>query len=192
MIPLNGTTGALSLNLYAGQMDRFKRSSQLSLFTRKREKRLVFLSFLFYRDLMRIAHLAKQWCKDDLSVLKPISNFLLEKLTADSPMDPKEVPFLDQTGQNYRVASVDVGATPCSMHIPLNQFLSMLLTCFNHRHEMADECLALGYLQSPGDLLEIVDPVLTVLTVLAQIKCGMWRRNGMYGEGQHYVYNEPK
>ena len=57
---------------------------------------------------------------------------------------------------------------------------------------MADECLALGYLQSPGDLLEIVDPVLTVLTVLAQIKCGMWRRNGMYGEGQHYVYNEPK
>ena len=92
----------------------------------------------------------------------------------------------------YRVASVDVGATPCSMHIPLNQFLSMLLTCFNDRNEMADECLALGYLQSPGDLLEIVDPVMTVLTVLAQIKCGMWRRNGMYGEGQHYVYNEPK
>ena len=92
---------------------------------------------------MRIAHLAKQWCKDDLSVLKPISNFLLEKLTSDSPMDLKEVPFLDQTGQNYRVASVDVGATPCSMHIPLNQFLSMLLTCFNLRHEMADECLAL-------------------------------------------------
>ena len=58
---------------------------------------------------------------------------------------------------DYRVASVDVGATPCSMHIPLNQFLSMLLTCFNNRHEMADECLALGYLQSPGDLLEIVE-----------------------------------
>ena len=67
----------------------------------KEKKRLLFL-FFFYRDLMRIAHLAKQWCKDDLSVLKPISNFLLEKLTADSPMDPKEVPFLDQTGQNYR------------------------------------------------------------------------------------------
>ena len=68
---------------------------------RKQTYPYFFLSF-FSRDLMRIAHLAKQWCKDDLSVLKPISNFLLEKLTADSPMDPKEVPFLDQTGQNYR------------------------------------------------------------------------------------------
>ena len=74
-------------------------------------------------------------------------SFLLEKLTADSQMEEKEVPFMDQTGQKYKVASVDVGATPCSMHIPLNQFLSMLLTCFNQRHCMADECLALGYLQ---------------------------------------------
>ena len=72
--------------------------------------------------------------------------------------------------KNYKVATVDVGATPCSMHIPLNQFLSMLLTCFNNKHDMADECLALGYIQSPGDMLEIIDPVLTVLTVLAQIK----------------------
>ena len=67
---------------------------------------------------------------------------------------------------DYRVASVDVGATPCSMHIPLNQFLSMLLTCFNNRHEMADECLALGYLQSPGDLLggfQLLDLIITEL-----------------------------
>ena len=127
-----------------------------------------------------------QYCQ--LAQNQPKSQFLYQK-KKKKKCSPSDFMYNDF---DYRVASVDVGATPCSMHIPLNQFLSMLLTCFNNRHEMADECLALGYLQSPGDLLEIVDPVLTVLTVLAQIKCGMWRRNGMYGEGQHYVYNEPK
>ena len=107
-------------------------------------------------------------------------------------MELKDVPFLDQAGQNYKVADVDVGRKPCSMHIPLNQFFTMLLTCFNQSKNMADECLSLGYLQSPGDIMEIVDPVLTVLSVLAQIKCGMWRRNGIYGDGQLYLYNDPR
>ena len=41
--------------------------------------------------------------------------------------------------------------------------------------------------------LQLVDPVFTVLTVFSQIKCGMWRRNGMYlVEGQHYLYNDPR
>lgn len=137
-------------------------------------------------QLMQIAHYVKLWCRSDSAVLKPITNYLLGKIGNEFSQshDRKEL----KLGQeSYSVISFDVLHKPCSIHIPLNQFLAMLLTCFNQENEDI-----LQMIQSHADPLELVSPVLTVLAVLAQVKCGMWRRNGMYGEGQHYFYNDPK
>ena len=93
--------------------------------------------------------------------------------------------------ETYSVIDHDVSIKPCSIHIPLNQFLGMLLTCFEQVPGLVEE--ALSTIEMHANLLEVVDPVLTVLTVFAQIKCGMWKRNGMYiVEGQHYLYNDPR
>ena len=50
--------------------------------------------------------------------------------------------------------------------------------------------MILDKIEFHGNLLTIIDPVITVLTVLAQIKSGLWKRNGIYlVEGQLHYYH---
>ena len=50
--------------------------------------------------------------------------------------------------------------------------------------------MMLDKIEFHGNLLTIIDPVITVLTVLAQIKSGLWKRNGIYlVEGQLHYYH---
>ena len=145
--------------------------------------------------LMGIANTIKQWCKEDPAVLKPIANYLLEHL-ANLSRDIKKTPVIIDlaskvASQSYDLVDFDALREPCSIHIPLNQFLAMLLTCFNEVPGLAETALEQVELHAP--LIHLIDPVITVLTVFSQIKCGMWRRNGMYlVEGQHYLYNDPR
>ena len=79
---------------------------------------------------------------------------------------------------------------PCSIHVPLNQILNMIITSFESLPSMTE--VILEKLEGHGNLLQTIDPVITVLTVFAQIKCGMWKRNGIYlVEGQHHYYHDP-
>jgi len=145
--------------------------------------------------LMGIANTIKQWCKEDPAVLKPIANYLLEHL-ANLSRDVIKTPIVIDlaskvASQTYDLVDFDALREPCSIHIPLNQFLAMLLISFNGVPGMAET--ALEQIEMHAPLIHLVDPVITVLSVFAQIKCGMWRRNGMYlVEGQHYLYNDPR
>lgn len=155
-----------------------------------KESRNWYCVFNITSHLMQIANLVKAWCKEDAAVLKPITNYLLEALAAKhgTQVERKSISF--SSGEVVEVVDFDVLRRPCSVHIPLNQFLAMLLTCFNQRG-LAD-CDIAALIQSKADLLDILNPVLTVLTMLAQIKGGMWKRNGIFGDGQYYIYNDPK
>ena len=121
---------------------------------------------------------------------------MIEQLASTSNATFKKVTLaLNETKQNYQIVEYDVSRQPCSIHVPLNQILNMLLTSFDSLPGMTDVVLSKleGCDSSDGQtLLQTIDPVLTVLTVLSQIKCGMWKRNGIYlVEGQHHYYHDP-
>ena len=62
-----------------------------------------------------------------------ISRHLMEKLVQTSNTNFKNVKLnshsqlLNSTAQNYEIVDYDVSKSPCSIHVPLNQFLNMLL-----------------------------------------------------------------
>ena len=131
-----------------------------------------------------------------LYFLNFIFSYLIEQLASTSNATFKKVTLaLNETKQNYQIVEYDVSRQPCSIHVPLNQILNMLLTSFDSLPGMTDVVLSKleGCDSSDGQtLLQTIDPVLTVLTVLSQIKCGMWKRNGIYlVEGQHHYYHDP-
>ena len=96
----------------------------------------------------------------------------------------------DTDKHDYEIVDFDVFKEPCSIHVPLNQILNMIITSFESLPSMTE--VILEKLEGHGNLLQTIDPVITVLTVFAQIKCGMWKRNGIYlVEGQHHYYHDP-
>lgn len=141
--------------------------------------------FNILSQLMFTANLVRNWCRKEMSILKPITHYLLE--TMEKIKSTGESKELSINGKSYRVIHFDVLREPSSIHIPLHEFLIMILTCFNEDSEEMREMITLH-----GSVIDIINPVLTVLTVLAQIKNGMWRRNGMYGDGPFFLYNDPK
>ena len=116
----------------------------------------------------------------------------MEKLAAHDEKPLKNVKFeLMGVTEIYEVVDFNVNTEPCSIHVPLNQFLTMLLTCFDHVPGLSE--VALERIQLHDNLMHIIDPVITVLTVMAQIKCGMWKRNGAtMVEGSYYIYHDPR
>ena len=92
--------------------------------------------------------------------------------------------------KTYDVPKKCVFTQQVSIHAPIQRFITDMIVCF-------DNCLgltnrALERLETHWPLIEIVDPVLTALTVLAQTKVGMWRRNGAPCEGQYFIYHHPR
>ena len=56
----------------------------------------------------------------------------MEKLVQTSNTNFKNVElnsseFLNSTAQNFEIVDYDVSKSPCSIHVPLNQILNMLL-----------------------------------------------------------------
>ena len=103
--------------------------------------------------LMSIANTVKQWCKEGTAVLKPIVNHLLEQL-ANLSKDTRKAPIVIDleskvASQSYDVVDFNALQDPCSIHIPLNQFMAMLLTCFNKVPGMAESALEQVQLHAP-------------------------------------------
>ena len=109
--------------------------------------------FNIVTHLMSIANTVKQWCKEGTAVLKPIVNHLLEQL-ANLSKDAKKTPIVIDlaskvASQSYDVVDFNPLQDPCSIHIPLNQFMAMLLTCFNEVPGMAETALEQVQLHAP-------------------------------------------
>jgi hypothetical protein len=91
----------------------------------------------------------------------------------------------------YQVTDFNVLTNPVSVHVPVQRFLTDLLTCFDNCPGMTETALERINLHH-GNLMAIVDPILVGLTMLAQTKIGMWKRNGASVEGQYFIYQHPR
>ena len=88
---------------------------------------------------------------------------------------------------NYEITSANIYAREVSVNVPYQRFLAGLLPLFNtFTPEFAAKLRP--RIDQYGDVLQMVDPAITAVAVLASISCGLWRRNGMPVLGRDYLY----
>ena len=89
---------------------------------------------------------------------------------------------------SFMILKYDVLSEEVSTNVPLQRFLADLIPMLNGfgtpmvRHAHAR-------VAAYNIMDEIVDPVLSILTMFAQYDCGMWKKNGGVMHGMYSVYN---
>lgn len=87
-------------------------------------------------------------------------------------------------GRNRRIIDFDVSSNPISLHNPLHWTLAELL-----KHAILHPDIDIRELL-PEDALAIIEYPLRTITYLAQVRAGMWVRNGIGMRGQLHHYRD--
>lgn len=153
--------------------------------------------FKLSQPIISIVESIVEWCrKHPIRILPDITSRVSELCLKNKSYSKKKVvcKFLNVT-REFNLIDFDVLSMPVSIHIPLHRLLADLVVCHNGINRTDGEenlkSKVINSLQLRGCHLELIEPVLTTLAMLATSKMGMWRRNGSPVEGQLYIYHNP-
>ena len=154
------------------------------------------LTFELQSYLGDILRLVVNWSVSDGSVLKQVINATLTAIVDKNKVAPelkevsKHLAFLGAP-RVYSVLDYDVAKEMVSLHTPLHRMLANLLVDLP-RHDSNAMSTCLKRIEDCVPLPRLVEPVLQVSAVVAQINTGMWRRNGSQAENQAFLYTHKK
>jgi len=154
------------------------------------------LTFELQSYLGDILRLIVNWAASDGNVLKQVIHATLDCIVEKNKMMPevkevsKHLAFLGAP-QVYTVLDYDVAKEMVSLHTPLHRLLASFLVELP-RHDSNAVTTCRKRIEDMLPLSRMVEPVLQVSAVVAQINTGMWRRNGSQAENQAFLYMHKK
>ena len=140
------------------------------------------------------------WCKTDKTVCISVLNMVVDAIKKDhnkrfasgsSPdVGNKVITYSNSGGEErfFNVNTYDVLSSPVSINTPLQRLMASLITLFDG-HGSIMQRHAADRVTQKNSLDEIVDPVMSTLTMLQQHDVGLWARNGGVMHGLSAVYN---
>ena len=136
------------------------------------------------------------WSTSDLSVLKHVISATLGCIVNKNGSWPdlkevsKHLAFLGPP-KVFTVLDYDVAKDTVTLHTPLHRLLAGLLAEL-HRYDSNVVVTCRQRVEEQLSLARLVEPVVQVSAVVAQINIGMWRRNGSQAESQAFLYTSKK
>ena len=190
---LNGVAKALEILKMMQGMDGMKRQVGQHVELEDSMWKLTFELQSYLGDILR---LLVNWSVSDGPVLKQVINATLTAIVDKNKAAPelkevsKHLAFLGPP-RVYSVLDYDVAKEMVSLHTPLHRMLANLLVDLP-RHDSNAMSTCLKRIEDSVALPKLVEPVLQVSAVVAQINTGMWRRNGSQAENQAFLYTHKK
>lgn len=147
-------------------------------------------AFNLHIKLANVIALVLDWCSTDKVVLIKVYRMVLanlqenEFIVSQTTTEVKEL-----ADHSASVLMYDVSSKPVSIHLPLSRFFAGLYLHLSKFDLTFDNIPSAVSKPSP---VQIIEPVLCTLTMVAQVHAGMWRRNGYSLLNQLYFYRNVK
>ncbi|KAE8752531.1 hypothetical protein FOCC_FOCC000653 [Frankliniella occidentalis] len=148
--------------------------------------------FALHKSMAQIYPFVVDWCSTDRVVLIKAYRMVLSKLAECSPMDSQPVSTVIELANHSATCIVyDPAVEPVSIYLPLSRLLAGLhlaLDKYGLHFDSPELQPAKQPKPTPHLLLE---PVIRLQVMIAQVWAGMWRRNGFSILTQVAKYRSP-
>ncbi|XP_059082624.1 E3 ubiquitin-protein ligase UBR2-like isoform X2 [Tigriopus californicus] len=151
-------------------------------------------AFSLHNTIAPLTYLVMEWASRDRVVFIKTLRMLLKKLYFDLKEADKN-PATSVTYETVRVQAQEatciayqVSSRPISMHAPLTRLLAGL-SLYMQRFNLTFDSNELNILAKPNPI-QMIEPSLRTVVLVAQVHAGMWRRNGysLTDQIRTYVY----
>lgn len=148
--------------------------------------------FALHKSMAQIYPFVVDWCATDRVVLIKAYRMVLAKLIECSPMDSQpERQVIELANHSASCIVYDPGVEPVSIYLPLSRLLAGLHLALDS-HGLSFDSPELQRANQPKPTPHLLlEPVLRLQVMIAQVWAGMWRRNGFSILTQVAKYRSP-